>query len=219
MYLPNAFRESDPETLYQIIQTCGLALLVTQSDEGLLANHVPLLLTHEGERTLLHGHLAKANLQWKHLAQGTPALVVFSGPEAYVSPGFYPSKIDNPSVVPTWNYVSVQAQGTPEVFHDPERLYALVKQLTQRHERHSAEPWAISDAPQAYIQNMLKAIVGFSITVDRLEGKRKLSQNRSVADQQGVAQQLAASRHATDQALAAAMAFGAQVPLSGGIPL
>ncbi len=213
MYLPNAFRESDPETLYQIIQTCGLPLLMTQGNEGLLANHVPLLLTREGERTLLHGHLVKANPQWKHLAQGSPALVVFSGPEAYVSPGFYPSKTSNPSVVPTWNYVSVQAQRTSEVFHDPERLYGLVDQLTQRHERHRAEPWAISDAPQAYIQNMLKAIVGFSITVDRLEGKRKLSQNRSVADQQGVAQQLAASCHATDRALAAAMALDAQQTL------
>jgi transcriptional regulator len=219
MYLPQAFRESDPETLYQLIEACGLALLVTQGTEGLLANHVPLLLTRNGGHAVLHGHLAKANPQWKDLASGASALVVFSGPEAYVSPGFYPSKASDPRVVPTWNYVSVQAQGTPQVFHDPERLYTLVEQLTQRHEAARAEPWAMGDAPGAYLQHMLKAIVGFSIAVDRLEGKRKLSQNRSAADQQGVAGHLAASSRATDQALAAAMAPNTQQCLSGDTPL
>jgi transcriptional regulator len=101
MYIPSAFSENDPEQLLQIIESCGLALLITQGDNGMQANHLPLLLSRTGDQATLHGHLAKANPQWRDLATGSPALVVFSGPEAYVSPGFYPSKHEHPAVVPT----------------------------------------------------------------------------------------------------------------------
>ena len=205
MYNPTAFRESDVDRLLAQISDCGLALLITHGSEGLQASHVPLLLKREGDQAVLQGHLAKANPQWHDLAAGTPALVVFSGPDAYVSPGFYPSKADNPSVVPTWNYISVQVRGTPFIFHDPEQLHAVVEALTQRHEAQRAEPWSISDAPPAYIQKMLTAIVGFSIAIEHIEGKRKLSQNRSAADVQGVRDALAASTHSSDRALASTM--------------
>lgn len=206
MYLPTAFKETDHTQLIAHIESCSLALLITYGEDGMQANHVPMLLTQKDGKTTLHGHLAKANSQWRDLADGTPALVVFSGPDAYVSPGFYPSKMHNPAVVPTWNYVSVQARGTPEVFDAPERLYALVAALTQRHEASRTEPWSIKDAPVAYIQSMLKAIVGFSIAVEQLQGKRKLSQNRSMADRQGVATQLAESSRTSEHALAMLMA-------------
>jgi transcriptional regulator len=208
MYLPTAFKETDHAQLIVQIEACSLALLITDGESGMRANHVPLLLTQQKGNATLHGHLAKANPQWRDLATGTPALVVFSGPDAYVSPGFYPSKVHNPAVVPTWNYISVQARGTPEVFDAPERLYALVAALTQRHEAGRAEPWSIKDAPTAYIQSMLKAIVGFSIPVEQLQGKRKLSQNRSMVDQQGVATQLAKSAYASEHALAMLMNNG-----------
>jgi transcriptional regulator len=201
MYLPPSFLENDHDRLLEFVGSCGLALLITQTSEGVQANHLPLLLTRDGDQATLHGHLARANPQWHDLATGNRALVVFSGPDAYVSPGFYSSKHNNPAVVPTWNYLSVQARGTPEVFHAPERLYALVAALTQRHEAARAQPWVIDDAPPAYIDGMLKAIVGFSLPIEQLQGKRKLSQNRSQADQQGVAQGLATSARAADREL------------------
>jgi transcriptional regulator len=206
MYSPMAFKETDHAQLLQQIEACGLALLVTQGENGIQANHVPLLLTQHAGKATLHGHLAKANPQWRDLDTGTSVLVVFSGPEAYVSPGFYPSKVHNPAVVPTWNYVSVQARGTPEVFSAPERLYDLVAALTRRHEAGRALPWTIEEAPPTYIQKMLNAIIGFSIPIEQLQGKRKLSQNRSVTDQQGVASQLANSPRASERTLATLMA-------------
>lgn len=208
MYNPTAFKEADVARLLAQIDEYGLALLITHGSNGLQASHVPLLLKREGDQAMLQGHLAKANLQWHDLAAGTPALVVFSGPDAYVSPGFYPSKVHNPSVVPTWNYISVQVRGTPSIFHDPEQLYAVVEALTQRHEAQRAEPWSISDAPSAYIQKMLTAIVGFSIPIEHIEGKRKLSQNRNATDIEGVRNSLAASRQPGDRALATAMGEG-----------
>ncbi|WP_263263668.1 FMN-binding negative transcriptional regulator [Pseudomonas sp. RIT-PI-S] len=207
MYPPSAFREPNAELNLEFIEACGLALLITHDSNGLQANPVPMLLSRNGSRATLQGHLAKANPQWHALAAGAPALVVFNGPDAYVSPGYYPSKAQNPAVVPTWNYVSVQARGTPEVFHDRDRLLALVTALTQRHEAPRACPWAVSDAPAAYLEGMLKAIVGFSIPIDHLEGKRKLSQNRTPVDQQGVIAALAANSRPADQELARAMAF------------
>jgi len=210
MYNPPAFKESDTERLLAQVDSCGLALLITHGSEGLRANHVPLLLTRNGDQAQLQGHLAKANPQWRDLAAGAPALVVFSGPDAYVSPGFYPSKAQNPSVVPTWNYVSVQARGTAQTFDEPERLHALVAALTRRHEAQRPKPWSIGDAPAAYIQKMLQAIVGFSILIEHIEGKRKLSQNRSAVDEQGVRTALAQSARPSDNALADAMSINPQ---------
>jgi transcriptional regulator len=169
----------------------------------LQASHLPLLLdTQQGPNGSLYGHMARANPQWRDLEAGAEALVIFAGAEAYVSPGFYPSKAEHGKVVPTWNYVAVHAYGSAEVFSDAHRLRNLVSALTDRHETARTQPWKIDDAPAEYIDSMLKAIVGFALPIQRLEGKRKLSQNRSPADAAGVRNGLAASPDPQDRALA-----------------
>ena len=203
MYTPSGFALNDLPELQQQILGTRLALLLTHGEQGLQASHLPLLLnTDEGPNGTLYGHFAKANPQWKELQNGAEALVIFAGADAYVSPGFYPSKAEHGKVVPTWNYVAVHAYGSAEVFTDADRLRSLVSALTDRHEAGRAQPWKVADAPADYIDGMLRAIVGFAVPIQRLEGKRKLSQNRSTADIAGVREGLAASPDAHDQALA-----------------
>ena len=168
------------------------AALVTVGAGGLTANHIPLLLDPTaGPYGTLRGHLARANPQWSDFSVETPALVMFTGPDAYISPNWYPSKQEHGKVVPTWNYVAVHAYGTLEIHQDPEWLRGLVTQLTETNEAQFASPWAVSDAPADFIDGMLKAIVGVEIRIDRLEGKWKQSQNRSAADREGAAAGLA----------------------------
>ncbi len=203
MYTPRAFAIEDLSQLHELILATRLAILVSHGDSGLQASHVPVLLHREqGEYGTLYGHLAKANPQWKDLRDGAEAMLIFAGPDAYVSPGFYPSKAEHGKVVPTWNYIAVHAYGTPAVFSDAERLLKVVTALTDRHESGRAQPWRVSDAPADYIDGMLKAIVGFALPIERLVGKRKLSQNRSAADMAGVRDGLAASADVRDQTLA-----------------
>ncbi|WP_166362274.1 FMN-binding negative transcriptional regulator [Pseudomonas akapageensis] len=206
MYLPSAFKDVDLTSLQQQIQQTRLAVLVTNGEQGLQASHLPLLLKPEqGANGTLYGHFAKGNPQWKDLTNGAEAMVIFAGADAYVSPGFYPSKAEDGKVVPTWNYVAVHAYGQAEVFTDPERLLELVSALTDRHESGRAQPWTVADAPPDYIDGMLKAIVGFALPIGRLEGKRKLSQNRNAADIAGVREGLASSPDSQDQQLARLM--------------
>ena len=203
MYTPSAFALEDLPELQQQMLGSRLALLVTHGEQGLQASHLPLLLqVDEGPHGTLYGHFARANRQWQELQGGAEALVIFAGADAYVSPGFYPSKAEHGKVVPTWNYIAVHAYGTAEVFTDTERLRHLVGALTERHESARAQPWKLADAPTDYIDGMLKAIVGFALPIQRLEGKRKLSQNRSPADVAGVRNGLAASPDPQDRALA-----------------
>lgn len=203
MYTPRAFALDDLPELQQLIRHTRLAQLVTFGEHGLQASHLPLLLNpDEGPNGTLYGHLAKANRQWQDLQNGSEALVIFAGAEAYVSPGFYPAKAEHGKVVPTWNYLAVHAYGQAEVFTDAERLLTLVSALTDRHENGRAQPWKVSDAPVDYIDGMLKAIVGFALPIQRLQGKRKLSQNRSAADIASVREGLAASFDVRDQTLA-----------------
>lgn len=203
MYSPSAFAEHDLLQLHQQILNSRLATLVTYGEQGLQASHLPVLLNPEqGPNGTLYGHLARANPQWQELEAGAEALVIFAGADAYVSPSFYPSKVEHGKVVPTWNYLAVHAYGSAEVFSDAQRLRDLVSALTDRHEAGRAQPWKVDDAPAHYIDGMLKAIVGFALPIRRLEGKRKLSQNRSTADITGVREGLAASADLHDQALA-----------------
>ncbi|MGF6327887.1 transcriptional regulator [Pseudomonas sp. BS3782 TE3695] len=203
MYTPSNFAINDLNELHQHILGTRLGVLVTHGEQGLQASHLPLLLNaDQGPNGTLYGHFAKANAQWKELQNGAEALVIFAAADAYVSPGFYPTKAEHGKVVPTWNYVAVHAYGTGEVFTDTDRLRDLVSALTERHEAGRAQPWKVADAPADYIDGMLKAIVGFALPIQRLEGKRKLSQNRSAADIAGVREGLAANPDAHDQALA-----------------
>ncbi|MGY2262068.1 FMN-binding negative transcriptional regulator [Pseudomonas sp. SDO55104_S430] len=203
MYTPRNFAIDDLHELHQQILGTRLAMVVTHGEHGLQASHLPMLFNpDQGPNGTLYGHFAKANPQWKELQNGAEALVIFAGADAYVSPGFYPSKAEHGKVVPTWNYVAVHAYGSAEVFTDADRLLTLVSALTDRHEASRAQPWKVADAPVDYIDGMLKAIVGFALPIQRLEGKRKLSQNRNAADIAGVREGLAASSDAQDQALA-----------------
>ena len=204
MYSPAAFRQDDLAALHQQILDCRLATLVSQGPSGLQASHLPLLLEPgEGRFGTLYGHFARANPQWRDLADGAEALVVFQGPEAYISPSWYAAKAEHGKVVPTWNYIAVHAQGRADVFDDAERLLQLVSRLSARHEAGRAQPWAVSEAPRDYIDGMLRAIVGFALPIEHLQGKWKLGQNRSAADRAGVHAGLAASVDSRDRELAA----------------
>lgn len=208
MYTPSYFKDEDLASLHRQIEGTRLATLVSADESGLQAIHVPLLLDpNAGPNGTLFGHLAKANPQWKTLAAGE-ALVIFQGADAYISPSFYAAKAEHGKVVPTWNYLAVHAYGRAEVFTDPARLLQIVSGLTDKHEAGRAEPWAVSDAPADYIEKMLNGIVGFAIPIDRLEGKRKLNQNRSAEDIAGVSKGLAASQHPLDQEIAQLMSQG-----------
>lgn len=206
MYCPAAFRQDDLPSLHAQIHASGLAIVTSSGAQGLQASHLPLLLEPgEGEFGTLYGHFARANGHWRDLASGAEALVVFSGADAYVHPGWYPAKAEHGKVVPTWNYIAVHAWGQAEVFDEPERLLKLVSRLSERHEQGRPQPWAVSDAPRDYIDSMLRAIVGFALPIRRLEGKWKLSQNRSSNDQASVRTGLATSNNPRDHELAARM--------------
>jgi transcriptional regulator len=208
MYTPSYFKDEDIASLHRQIDGTRLATLVTFDESGLQASHVPLLLNpNEGPNGTLYGHLAKANPQWKTLG-AREALVIFQGPDAYISPSFYAAKAEHGKVVPTWNYLAVHVYGRAQVFTDPQRLLRVVSDLTDKHEARRPAPWAVSDAPDDYIQKMLNGIVGFAIPIERLEGKRKLNQNRSAEDITGVSKGLAASQDPTDQEIARLMSPG-----------
>ncbi|WP_371346892.1 FMN-binding negative transcriptional regulator [Ancylobacter sp. IITR112] len=203
MYTPPAFREDDPAILRQIMREARLATLVTASAEGLMATPLPLFLAEsEGEHGVLYGHLARANPQWRTPPLGE-ALVLFSGADAYITPSWYAAKAEHGKVVPTWNYEAVHAYGPAEFFDDTERLHVAVSRLTARHEEGRAAPWAVEDAPESFIASQLRGIVGLRLPISRLEGKRKMSQNRSEADRAGVAAGLAESERPDERRVAA----------------
>ncbi len=200
MYLPAHFAQHDVGALRGLMAAHPLATLVTPSPEGTTADLVPLHLHDDGSGPgELRGHVARANPLWRH-ADGQPVLVLFHGPQAYVTPGWYASKPRHGKVVPTWNYTVVQARGTLHAVDDAPWLRALVGLLTDTHEAARPEPWAVDDAPEDYVQQMLRAIVGIRIPVASLVGKWKVSQNRDEADRAGVAAGLQAD--ASSQALA-----------------
>jgi len=202
MYIPPAFAEDDPEILRRIIDDTRLATLVTATPEGLIATPLPLFFeAAEGAHGVLYGHIAKANPQWRLPVLGE-ALALFAGPDAYVSPSWYAAKAEHGKVVPTWNYVAVHAYGPVEFFADAARLHDVVSRLTDRHEAGRPAPWAVGDAPVPYVAAQLRGIVGLRLPIARIEGKRKLSQNRSEADRQGVATGLAGSERESDRAVA-----------------
>lgn len=189
MYLPRHFEQTERDKLVALMRERPLATLIVAAPDGPTADLIPL--EFDDAANTLRGHVARANGLWKHA--GLQALAVFQGPEAYVSPGWYASKREHGKVVPTWNYTMVQARGTLRAVEDAPWLRALVGRLTDHHERTQAQPWAVSDAPDDFVQQMLRAIVGIEIPLESLRGKWKVSQNRSAADRDGTAQGLAAT--------------------------
>jgi transcriptional regulator len=202
MYVPAHFAADDADALIARLARRWAGVLVTVEADGTpVGTHMPLLW--DAERKIATGHIARANPQWK---QGDGrGLIVLSGAEAYVTPAWYPSKAEHGKTVPTWNYEAVHLSGRVEWFDDAKRLEAVVRDLSAVHEDGRAEPWSISDAPRAYIEALLRGIVGVVVHVDRVEAKRKLSQNKSEADFVGVARGLAGSDDAMAREVAELM--------------
>jgi transcriptional regulator len=186
MYQPPAFREERLETLHELIRAHPLATLITAGTGGLIANLVPFTLADTGDKGTLRAHIAKANDQVDALESGAETLVVFHGPEAYITPSWYASKKEHGRVVPTWNYAVVQVRGTPRVIDDTAWLRAQIAALTSAQEIQRSEPWKVTDAPAPFIEGQIRAIIGVEIPIRTIQGKWKVSQNRSAADRQGV---------------------------------
>ena len=210
MYIPASYREDDLPTLHAFLDAHPLAALVTAVDgpASLFATHLPLVLDcGGGPLGTLRGHLARANPHARQLAAGAvPALVLFSGPDAYITPNWYQRKAEDRRVVPTWNYVAVHASGTAVLHDDPEFLRAHLETLTARHEASRSMGWKVTDAPEEFIAQQARAIVGLEVRIERLEGKWKMSQNRSAADIDGVIAGLGASDSPADRIVAGIVA-------------
>ena len=180
------FREERLDVLHGLVTTHPLATLITTGSNGLMANLIPFTLHVGGEYGILRAHLARGNKQLDALREGAEALVVFQGPECYVTPSWYPSKAEHGKVVPTWSFAMVQVRGIPQVIDDASWVRAQIEEMTNHHESKRQLPWKVSDAPDDFIAAQLKAIVGIEILIRSIEGKWKVSQNRLLADRQGV---------------------------------
>lgn len=188
MYVPDHFREDDTQKLQQYIRQYGFGLLIAADQEGIEANHLPFLLAGDepGSLGMLQCHLARNNPAWQRLGDGDEVLVVFQGPNAYISPSWYPSKAETGRVVPTWNYLAVHARGRTRVIEDAAWLNEHLRQLTHQHESERAEPWTLDDAPRDFIDRLTRGIVGIEIRLDTLTGKLKASQNQPEQNRKGV---------------------------------
>ena len=194
MYVPAHFEETRFEVLHQLIHEHPLAALVTLGPAGLEANHIPLELDPApAPLGTLRGHVARGNPVWRELSRDVEALAIFQGPQAYISPAWYPTKRETGKVVPTYNYAVVHAYGPVRIIEDRAWLRGLVERLTTRHEAGRPGAWKVTDAPADFVEQMLGAIVGIEIPLTRLVGKWKVSQNRPAADREGVVQALRGS--------------------------
>jgi transcriptional regulator len=201
MYIPPAFRIEDKAKLAAFLRQYSFATLVTYDGAASFASHLPMLYhPDDGAHGKLVAHMARANPQWQHFAEGREALAIFHGPHAYISPSWY----ETAPAVPTWNYGVVHAYGVPAMIDNPERVAALLHETVALYESSFAKPWP-GELPDDYREKMVRGIVAFEIPLTRLEGKFKLGQNRSAEDQRGVFQVLSQSEHADDRALAELM--------------
>ena len=183
MYLPKHFAEDNVAEMHALMRAHPLATLISHGPDGLNANHIPLLLADAEPYGTLQGHVARANPLWKAGNVAGEVLVVFQGDESYISPSGYATKTEHGKVVPTWNYAAVHAYGELKVIYDPAWIFGQISALTATNEAALPQPWAVTDAPADYIEKMLGAIVGIEITIDRLLGKWKVSQNQPAANQ------------------------------------
>jgi transcriptional regulator len=199
VYVPEHFRETRIDMLQAFLERHPLATLVAVTARGLTANHIPLRSQLSGAGSgVLRGHIARANSLWRELSAGAAVLAIFTGADSYVSPAWYPARREHGKVVPTWNYATVHVSGNIRFIEDTAWLRQFVTSLTDVHERGLADRWQVSDAPAEYIDAMLRAIVGFEITVTGVIAKFKGSQNRSAADRAGVAAALRAAGRGPD---------------------
>ncbi len=190
MYQPPHFIETDRDTLHALISAHPLGLLISTGDDGPVADPIPFLIDHDiGEHGRLRAHVARANPQWKLIAERPEmaVLVVFQGSNAYITPSWYETKRETGKVVPTWNYAIVQVAGKASVMDDRDWLARQIRDLTASREQHLDLPWTVDDAPPPFIDAQLRGIVGIEIDIARIEGKWKVSQNRPENDRKGVA--------------------------------
>lgn len=186
MYLPDHYRVEDVVQIHALMRARPFATLVSAGATGLFASHLPTALKDEGPYGVIECHLARANPHSKYLGECNEALMIFQGAEGYITPNWYPSKAEHAKVVPTWNYVVVHAYSRPELIQDMDWLRRHVAELTAQQEKNEIEPWALADAPETFVNVMLRGIIGFRLTITRLEGKWKMSQNREAKDRDGV---------------------------------
>ena len=208
MYQPahGRFVVDDPAAVLAELSAFAPATLVTHHAGGFWTTVLPMLFySQEGESGVLRAHLARGNPQWRDLAEGGAAVAIWARPDAYVSPSWYEEKRLTGKVVPTWNYTAVAAHGTLTTRTEPEWLVAHVRRLVERHEAGRDQPWSIDDAPAGYVETQARAIVGLELRIERIEAKRKLSQNRSVEDIEGVINALAGSDSPEERAVAGQM--------------
>jgi len=219
MYLPPHFREERLEAQHELIGACPLGILISTGAGGrLVANPVPFLLDAKASPMgTLRCHVARANPQWRDLLSAPECLVVFTGPQAYITPSWYPTKRAGGKVVPTWNYAMVHAWGRPVVIEEGEWLRAQVAALTDQQEARRMEPWRVDDAPEPYVSAQLRGIIGIEIAITRIEGKWKVSQNRPEIDRAGVAAGLGEQGGASAD-MRALVAGGGPVNKTGGRP-
>lgn len=186
MYVPKRHQLTDREDIFALVESHPLATWVCQGAGGLVTNHIPLFLhRNRGEFGTLIGHVSRANPVWRELGARTPSVVIFQGPQAYISPSWYPGKAEHGKVVPTWNYAVAHAHGIARAMHDRGWLLDMLDRLTNVQEARQPMPWRTGDAPAPYIDRMLNAIVGIEIPIDRLEGKLKASQDEDLQDRLG----------------------------------
>ena len=191
MYIPKANEETRLPVLHDFLRAHPFATLVTMGNAGMIATHLPLVLEDDGsEFGLLKGHISRANTQWKDINTSIDALAIFAGDHHYITPNWYPSKHQDGKQVPTWNYVVTHCYGPLKFIEDPQWLLAHLETLTTIHEASSPIPWKIADAPPEFIKALLNGIIGLELPVRKIEGKWKLSQNRSQQDRQGVVEGL-----------------------------
>jgi len=186
MYSPNIFQQKDSQKLESLIHEYPLATLITYANNEMQANHLPFLLKEMDGKQVLQAHIAKANPLWKDIQNNANVMVVFNGPNEYISPNYYPTKKETGKAVPTWNYAVVHVKGEINFIHDETWLLNLVDNLTTKHESTQEKPWAISDSPAGYVDKMLPAIVGLEIKITSMQGKWKVSQNQPEVNKLGV---------------------------------
>ena len=191
MYIPKANEEKRIPVMHELISSQPFGSLVTMGASGLFASHIPMVLEQDGsEFGVLKAHISRANAQWRDLTSSIDALAIFAGPHHYISASWYPGTKEDGKEVPTWNYVVVHAYGPLKVIEDPVWLRAHLEKLTDAHEAGSANPWKVSDAPEDFINQQMRGIVGLEMSIRRLEGKWKVSQNKDERDRGAVIEEL-----------------------------
>jgi transcriptional regulator len=186
MFVPDHFKLGGVAEQHALMRAYPFAALITMSDAGYEVTHLPTVLKSEGELGLVECHVSRANPHWRAMAKSGRGLLIYTGPQAYITPGWYPSKAAHGKVVPTWNYAVVHAHGTAEVVDDRDWLVRHVSELTDQQEAGTPTPWATSDAPGDFVAVLSRGIVGLRFAIERLEGKSKMSQNRELPDRDGV---------------------------------